>query len=137
MNPSLKRNSTVADTALEILGPRGSTAETSTSETDSAAPATPRAMLVIRNGGFEGMTYELGSEETLIGRNPITDITLLDEGISRKHALISYDSASQTHTLEDLQSTNGTKLNDNRIRSATLKNRDEIKVGHTLFQYLR
>ena len=56
------------------------------SETSPSASRGPRATLVIRNGGFEGMTYELGSEETLIGRNPTTDITLLDEGISREHA---------------------------------------------------
>ena len=50
------------------------------------APA--RAALVIRTGDFEGTRYPLAGEETLIGRNPTTDITLLDEGISREHALI-------------------------------------------------
>ena len=49
------------------------------------------AHLIIKNGGFEGMTYEITAEETLIGRNPTTDITLLDEGISREHAIILYD----------------------------------------------
>ena len=44
-------------------------------------------MLLIRNGGFEGMSYEITAEETLIGRNPTTDITLLDEGISREQYL--------------------------------------------------
>ena len=44
--------------------------------------------LVIQNGGFEGMTYDLTAEEVVIGRNPTTDITLLDEGISREHALV-------------------------------------------------
>jgi hypothetical protein len=34
-----------------------------------------KAMLLIRNGGFEGMSYEITAEETLIGRNPTTDIT--------------------------------------------------------------
>jgi pSer/pThr/pTyr-binding forkhead associated (FHA) protein len=106
------------------------------SETPPDVSKAPRATLVIRNGGFEGMSYDLGSEETLIGRNPTTDITLLDEGISREHALISYDATSQTHTIEDLQSTNGTKLNGKKIRSAVLTNGDEIQVGHTLFQFL-
>ena len=122
-----------ADTALAMSEPRG---HSTPSETAPSASRGPRATLVIRNGGFEGMTYELGSEETLIGRNPTTDITLLDEGISREHALISYDPASQTHTIEDLQSTNGTKLNGKKIRSAVLANGDEIQVGHTLFQFL-
>jgi len=123
----------VADTALAMSEPRG---QSSPSETPTPPSKGPRATLVIRNGGFEGMTYELGGEETLIGRNPTTDITLLDEGISREHALISYDPTSQTHTIEDLQSTNGTKLNGKKIRSAVLTNGDEIQVGHTLFQFL-
>ena len=51
----------------------------------------PGAKLVIRNGGFDGMEYAIQAEETLIGRNPTTDVTLLDENISREHALIVFD----------------------------------------------
>jgi len=47
--------------------------------------------LEILNGGFEGMSYALSDQEIVIGRNPTTDITLLDEGISREHALVLYD----------------------------------------------
>lgn len=96
-----------------------------------------RGRLLIRNGGFEGMVYELCAEETLIGRNPTTDITLLDEGISREHALILWDEASDEFSIEDLQSTNGTKVNGKRVRSATLIEGDEIQVGHTRFQFTR
>jgi pSer/pThr/pTyr-binding forkhead associated (FHA) protein len=94
------------------------------------------AVLRIRNGGFEGMTYTLEGEETLIGRNPTTDITLLDEGISREHALILYDGELDRYTIEDLQSTNGTKVNGKRVRSATLSHGDEIEIGHTKFKFL-
>jgi pSer/pThr/pTyr-binding forkhead associated (FHA) protein len=96
----------------------------------------PRALLVIRNGGFEGMHYEIGEGETLIGRNPTTDITLLDEGISREHAILLYDEGAGAFTIEDLQSTNGTKLNGKRVRSATLHHGDRIQIGHTVFEFL-
>ena len=86
-------------------------------------PRVPRGVLVIRNGGFEGMRYELAAAETLIGRNPTTDITLLDEGISREHALILRDESTLSFTIEDLQSTNGTKVNGKRVRS------EERRVG--------
>ncbi len=95
-----------------------------------------KAMLLIRNGGFEGMSYEITAEETLIGRNPTTDITLLDEGISREHALIVYDPDEGTYTIEDLQSTNGTKVNGKRIRSSRLADGDDLQIGHTHFQFL-
>jgi len=95
------------------------------------------AKLVIRNGGFDGMEYALEAEETLIGRNPTTDVTLLDENISREHALILFDAESGLYTIEDLQSTNGTKVNGKGIRSHTLEPGDEIQIGHTRFQFVR
>jgi len=93
------------------------------------------AVLRICNGGFEGMTYELTADETIIGRNPTTDITLLDEGISREHALILYDEGVGGYSVEDLQSTNGTKVNGKRVRSAELNDGDELQVGQTRFQF--
>ena len=92
--------------------------------------------LEILNGGFEGMTYDLNTEEIVIGRNPTTDITLLDEGISREHAVILYDADAVGYVIEDLQSTNGTKVNGKRIRSAPLAEGDEIQIGQTLFRFV-
>ena len=61
-----------------------------------------RGRLEILNGGFEGMTYDLSTEEVVIGRNPTTDITLLDEGISREHALVLFDDDGPGYFIEDL-----------------------------------
>ena len=94
------------------------------------------ARLEILNGGFAGMSYDLTGEEMVIGRNPTTDITLLDEGISREHAVILYDADARAYVIEDLQSTNGTKVNGKRIRSAPLAEGDEIQVGQTLFRFV-
>ena len=95
------------------------------------------AKIVISNGGFDGMEYVLRDEETLIGRNPTTDVTLLDENISREHALILFDPESDAYTIEDLQSTNGTKVNGKGIRSHELQPGDEIQIGHTKFAFVR
>ena len=95
------------------------------------------ARLTIKNGGFEGMVYEVTAEETLIGRNPTTDITLLDEGISREHAIVIYDAEADQYSVEDLQSTNGTKVNGKRVRSADLNDGDALQIGHTLFAFER
>jgi pSer/pThr/pTyr-binding forkhead associated (FHA) protein len=105
----------------------------------SASQPRPRRQVAlrIRNGGFEGMTYEITSSETLIGRSPHTDITLLDEGISREHALLTYDPEMDAYSIEDLQSTNGTKVNGRRVRTATLADGDEVEIGHTRFEFQR
>ncbi len=92
-------------------------------------------VLVICNGGFEGMEYELSGEETLIGRNPTTDVTLLDENISREHAIVLQDESDGHYTVEDLQSTNGTKVNGKGVRSQALSPGDEIQIGHTVFRF--
>ncbi len=102
---------------------------------DSADPA-GHGRLEILNGGFEGTTYDLSDREVVIGRNPTTDITLLDEGISREHALVLFDEESSCYVIEDLASTNGTKVNGKRVRSASLSEGDEIQIGKTLFRFL-
>jgi pSer/pThr/pTyr-binding forkhead associated (FHA) protein len=102
----------------------------------SASGTAPPAALVIQSGSFEGMRYELCGLETLIGRNPSTDITLLDEGISREHALILFDENDDQYVIEDLHSSNGTKVNGKRVRSAALGAGDEIQIGHTVFSFV-
>lgn len=91
--------------------------------------------LEILNGGFEGAIYVLDNEVIVIGRDPTTDITLLDEGISREHALVCFDEDGTGYLIEDLQSTNGTKVNGKRVRSAALVEGDEIQIGQTLFRF--
>jgi pSer/pThr/pTyr-binding forkhead associated (FHA) protein len=102
----------------------------------TGAPERAPAALIICNGGFEGMEYELLGEETIIGRNPTTDITLLDENISREHSIVIRDPDTGTYSIEDLQSTNGTKVNGKRVRSADLAHEDEIEIGHTQFRFV-
>ena len=92
--------------------------------------------LEVLSGGFEGMSYALSDQEIVIGRNPTTDITLLDEGISREHALVLYDEDGPGYVIEDLQSTNGTKVNGKRVRSASLVDGDQIQIGQTLFRFV-
>jgi pSer/pThr/pTyr-binding forkhead associated (FHA) protein len=103
---------------------------------DSEASATTgRAVLVLCDGEFAGAEYPLTGEETLIGRNPTTSITLLDESISREHAIVAWDATTGCYAIEDLQSTNGTRVNGKRVRSAMLADGDEIQVGHTRFRF--
>ena len=87
------------------------------------------------SGDFKGMAYELVADETMIGRNPSTDLTLLDDGISREHAIISFEESDGTYVVEDLMSTNGTKVNGKRVCSATLAPGDELGIGSTTFQF--
>ncbi len=96
---------------------------------------TPDAYLEIRTGGFAGTRFPLRPDENLIGRNPNTDITLLDEAVSREHAVVMFDPAEDRYVIEDLQSSNGTHVNGKRVRTETLRSGDELLLGTTRFRF--
>ncbi len=62
-----------------------------------------------------------------IGRNAENNIQFLNNRISGSHARIYKKDGS--YYIEDLHSTNGTYLNNNRIKKAVLENNDTINVG--------
>jgi pSer/pThr/pTyr-binding forkhead associated (FHA) protein len=88
-----------------------------------------QAILVIHPQSGEARVHTISREQTLIGRGAHSEITLQDTGTSREHAVITWD--GDHYTIEDLQSTNGTKVNERRIRSAKLEANDRIQIGRT------
>jgi hypothetical protein len=66
---------------------------------------------------------------TVIGRGTDADITVDDSGISRKHVEVLWDGKrAQVH---DLGSTNGSKLNGERVATAPLPPDSVIEIGRT------
>ena len=87
----------------------------------------------VRTGSEEGELYPLfENREITIGRSPTNNIFIRDKNVSRVHCQIVVSDAIVT--LTDLQSTNGTFVNDERTTECVLKVRDEIRVGTTLLQ---
>lgn len=69
--------------------------------------------------------------ELWIGRDPACDVQLLDETVSGQHARLWY--RNKQWWIEDLLSTNGTMLNDEKVETPTiLINEDEIRIGKVL-----
>jgi pSer/pThr/pTyr-binding forkhead associated (FHA) protein len=74
--------------------------------------------------------FEITCEMTL-GRNAGNDINLQEEKASRRHCRFRPD--GDTYIVEDLQSSNGTKVNGRKITTCVLKNGDTITIGqHTI-----
>jgi predicted component of type VI protein secretion system len=76
--------------------------------------------------------HPFDKDNMTIGRNEGNDIVIDNLAVSGVHARI--DKTEDTYILTDLQSTNGTFVNDKRITSHRLQHKDKIIVGkHLLF----
>jgi len=76
--------------------------------------------------------YNIEKEKTFIGRDPAKcQIVLNDSEVSSVHAVITKNNIMLT--LEDLNSSNGTILNGDRINKATLNHNDEFVIGGVAF----
>ncbi|MBT8354625.1 MAG: FHA domain-containing protein [Desulfofustis sp.] len=76
--------------------------------------------------------YQVGIGQTLtIGRNDSNDIVIDNLAVSANHARI--ESVSASFIIKDLQSTNGTFVNEKLVSAHGLRNNDVILIGkHTL-----
>ncbi|MCB9667625.1 MAG: GGDEF domain-containing protein [Myxococcales bacterium] len=69
-----------------------------------------------------------------IGRGGENQLVLESDSVSRRHCRIRRRGGLWTIT--DLNSTNGTYVNDVQIKSYALQRGDQLKVGDTIFKYL-
>ncbi len=76
-----------------------------------------------------GRRYTLTKGRTIIGRGSDADITLDDAGTSRQHIEILWDGTRAQVT--DLGSTNGSKLNGQKVTKALLEPDSVIEIGRT------
>ena len=85
------------------------------------------AKLIVLHEG-QAIPYELTDNDMIIGRNPDCQIRVPSEGVSRRHALMTYQDGA--YFLEDLGTRNGTFVNAKQITSRTqLKHDDRIRLG--------
>jgi len=86
-------------------------------------------------GPKEGVKFVLPKGNIIIGRAPEVDLTIDDDKISRKHAIIEAFSRDQIY-ISDLASTNGTFLNGMRVRSIKMRDGDKLKIGKTVMNFV-
>lgn len=89
-----------------------------------------KLVLMLKN--TEIKTIETDKETITIGRSNNNDIHINNLGVSKAHAKITRQNGS--YIIEDLNSTNGTLLNNELITKAGLTGKDVVTIGkHTLF----
>ncbi len=89
--------------------------------------------LTIRSADGEPREYVLKPGKNSIGRSATNDIIINDSSASRQHAEINFDANTNIVTLIDLNSTNGTFVNRNRLEHPyRLGTNDIIRIGTCL-----
>ncbi|WP_118913727.1 DUF3662 and FHA domain-containing protein [Mycobacterium shigaense] len=76
-----------------------------------------------------GRTYQLRDGSNIVGRGQDAQFRLPDTGVSRRHLEIRWD--GQVALLSDLNSTNGTTVNNAPVQEWQLADGDVIRLGHS------
>ncbi len=90
---------------------------------------------VVLSGPQKGEDFRVREGPNIIGSAPDADIVLDDTAISGKHASLRYK--DQKFTITDLDSTNGTFLNERTdpIAREELKDNDIVRVGEVMLKF--
>jgi hypothetical protein len=93
----------------------------------------PRFALRFISGKYQGGEFPLRmNREIIIGRSSDLDMVLVEDMVSRKHAKIAVE--AEQVTIQDLGSTNGTFVNGERIKRASLNDGDRVLIGTSIIK---
>ena len=84
------------------------------------------ASLIVQKGSYPAK-YELVGDVVMIGRAPSNDTVIDNPVVSAQHAMLL--KVGDTYWLKDLNSTNGTQINDVVVADAVLRDGDRIRFG--------
>ena len=82
-----------------------------------------------------GSRHTLAGAAVTLGREEDCDISLNDKSVSRRHARIQL--GPDGYYLVDLQSTNGTFINDLQVSTTKLQNGDYVRLGDIVLRFLQ
>jgi len=81
-----------------------------------------------------GKRFVLLAEGLTAGRGSENAIVLENDSVSRRHA--RFEKRGRNWYVVDLESTNGTYVNDEQVKELQLRRGDQVKVGDTIVKYL-
>lgn len=81
-----------------------------------------------------GKRFSLAAGPVKLGRGSDNTIILDNDSVSRRHARV--EERNGTYALVDMNSTNGTYVNDDLVHDHILRRGDQIKIGDTILKYL-
>jgi len=86
-------------------------------------------------GGGE-QEFEISKTEITVGRGQTNDIIIQDGKMSRAHARFEFNAGGEV-TIVDTGSTNGVRVNGNKVDRAVIKPGDIVQMGASEIQYVK
>lgn len=90
--------------------------------------------LVIIRGARLGSRIVLSEGPVVIGRSIDVDFQISDSSISREHCRLFEEDGQ--YWVEDLDSTNGTWLNEERVTRSALRDGDHLRISQTVLKFV-
>ena len=91
------------------------------------------SLYLLNDDGAMAGQWEVGDQPMAVGRDESADVVIEDESLSRRHFVIVREGGH--FVLKDLESQNGTWVDGQRAKVATLRHHDCIVAGRTLFLF--
>lgn len=111
-------------------------------ETYTSIPAVPvprqrTPVLVMLRGPHLGRRFAVKGDRVILGRNPgRSDLAFPeDREISGRHCQIEHDTSDNRYLVSDLESTNGTLVNGQKVTAAELHEGDKLMIGQAVFKF--
>src|ERR1051325_5839166 len=86
------------------------------------------------SGKLKGAIFALNEESLVIGRETAANLCIPDASVSRRHSKIEKNDTG--FVLTDLESLNGTFVNDVPVKSRLLEHGDRVRIGDSQFLFL-
>jgi Nif-specific regulatory protein len=86
------------------------------------------------SGKLKGAIFTLNEDALVIGRETAANLCLADASVSRRHSKI--EKQDEKFVITDLESLNGTFVNDVPVRSRVLEHGDRVRIGDSQFVFL-
>lgn len=85
-------------------------------------------------GKLKGAVFPLGACPVLIGRETAANLCIADPSVSRRHSQIEKE--GEQFVIADLDSLNGTFINDVPVKRRPLEHGDRVRIGDSQFLFL-
>jgi hypothetical protein len=89
--------------------------------------------LVAQSAEFEGKVFDLSGGEITVGRVADNKIQVEHASVSGHHAVFKLDGLD--YSIKDLDSTNGTRINGERVSEQKLRRNDILRLGNIELLY--